>query len=241
MKAMILAAGFGTRLGELTAATPKPLINIQGHYLIEYPLALLKKAGIREVIINTHYLAGQIEQALGDGSKYDLRITYSREDKILGTGGGVKKAETYIGGETFILINSDVICNIDLNDVLSSHRSHKSDATMVLYDDPSLPNFDEIKLTRAGRILSINDSPPLSGSRRTIHRVFTGIHFLEPVIFEYLHERFSSIITDFYQPAIADQRKILGYDFKGYWVDVGTRTNLETAIENPRLKRFFKE
>ena len=111
MKAMILAAGLGTRRGELTATIPKPLIKIQQHYLIEFPLTLLKKAGIREVIINTHYLAGQMEQTLGDGSKYGLHIIYSREETILGTGGGVKKAEELIGSEAFVLINADILCD----------------------------------------------------------------------------------------------------------------------------------
>ena len=88
---MILAAGFGSRLRPLTDRAPKPLLLVGGHPLIAYPLALLREAGIREVLINLHHLGGQVREALGDGSAWGVSITYSEEDPILDTGGAIKK------------------------------------------------------------------------------------------------------------------------------------------------------
>ena len=89
MRAMILAAGFGTRLRPLTDRVPKPLIDVGGHPMITYPLAILREAGVREVLINLHHLGGQIREALSDGARYGLAIHYSEEDPILDTGGAI--------------------------------------------------------------------------------------------------------------------------------------------------------
>ena len=101
MKAMILAAGRGTRLQPLTDSTPKPLLPIGGKPMIEWSLLLLRQYGIREVLINLHYLGDQIDEAIGDGSRLDLRVSYSREATILGTGGGIKQAEPFFPESDF--------------------------------------------------------------------------------------------------------------------------------------------
>src|SRR5262245_7059025 len=109
MKAMILAAGLGTRLRPLTHSTPKALLLVNGRPLIYYSLKLLEKHGIREAVINLHYLGDLIQKELGDGSKFGLRIHYSWEPQILGTGGGIKKASTFLEQESFLVVNSDVL------------------------------------------------------------------------------------------------------------------------------------
>ncbi len=225
---MILAAGFGSRLQDLTKDSPKPLLQIHGHYLIEYPLKILRDFGCKEVIINTHYHAEKMHKALGRGERYGLSITYSFEPAILGTGGGIKKAEKFLGDETFVVINSDIVCAIDLESVLRFHRKNKADATMVVREDSAAPNHDEIKLTDDFRINSIHNLPP-GGFPARFSRMFAGIHIIEPVVFGYLQERFSSIITDFYQPAIAHDRNIFGFDFKGYWKDIGNKEVFESV------------
>ncbi len=114
MRAMILAAGFGTRLRPLTNTVPKALVPVAGRPLIEYGLFWLKAQGVEEVVINLHHLGDKIRDTLGDGRMYGLRIVYSPEEPILDTGGGIKKAQPWLDGETFLVLNCDTILDLDL-------------------------------------------------------------------------------------------------------------------------------
>src|SRR5437899_11180286 len=105
MKALVLAAGYGERLRPITATIPKPLVEIGGRPLIHYPLLLLRSAGIREVAVNVHHLAGKIETALGRGDALGLEITYSPEPLLLGTGGPLVALPGYFGAEPFVILN----------------------------------------------------------------------------------------------------------------------------------------
>ncbi|NUM80269.1 nucleotidyltransferase family protein [bacterium] len=225
MKAMVLAAGYGTRLQEMTVALPKPLIEVHGRPLIYYPLSVLKRAGIRDVVINVHHHAEKIKKILGNGQLFDLNIQYSDEPAILGTGGGIKHAEALLGDETFVVINGDIVCDINLNDTIRRHFERNADATVVVRNDPQVLNFDEIKLNGDFDVVSVNNIPLPPESY--IPRMFTGIHILNPVVFQYLKNEFSSVIATFYQPALLDHCHITAYDFKGFWCDVGTKQNLE--------------
>ncbi|TMA57495.1 MAG: hypothetical protein E6J80_06270, partial [Deltaproteobacteria bacterium] len=120
MRAMILAAGRGTRLRPLTNTVPKALVPVAGRPLIEYGLLFLKAQGIEEVVINLHHLGEEISAALGDGSLYGLRLTYSPEDPILDTGGGIKKVQAFLDGGTFIVLNCDTILDLDLGALLAA-------------------------------------------------------------------------------------------------------------------------
>jgi len=224
MKAMVLAAGFGTRLKELTQNTPKPLLKVHDRPLIGYALHMLRMAGISEVVINLHHLGGLIKDELGEGRKFGLKISYSEEPEILGTGGGLKKAESLIGDSRFILVNSDIICDIDLQQVIQFHEAQRCLATMVVREDRRAVNFDEIKLDSEFNVLSINDLP--QKHLHAIPRMFTGIHLMEPEVFGFLQPTFSSIISGFYQRAIESGRRVKGYDFSGFWCDAGTPESL---------------
>ncbi len=136
MKAMILAAGLGTRLRPLTNTIPKPLLPIAGTPLIVWNLLLLKQHGFRDVVINLHHLGPMIEQALGNGSRYGLRIIYSREPAILGTGGGIKRAEPHFSGESVLVLNGDTLVELDLGALCAFHQQRDAVATLVLRKDP---------------------------------------------------------------------------------------------------------
>jgi NDP-sugar pyrophosphorylase family protein len=219
MKAMILAAGFGTRLKSLTKNLPKPLMPVKGVPAIYHVLETVRRSGISEVIINLHYLGEKIESELGSGGRFGMKISYSREPSILGTGGGIKRAQRLLGIKPFLVINSDILCNINLTRVIRYHRRKKGIATMVVRRDPVVQRNGEISLGRENRVQSILGRPPLNPRRK---RMFCGIHVLEPGIFDYLKPRFSSIIRDFYIPALEQGHKIWGYDYRGYWADFGT-------------------
>ena len=129
MKAMILAAGLGTRLRPLTNTIPKPLLPIAGTPLIVWNLLLLKRHGFHDVIINLHHLGPMIEQAVGNGSKYGLRIYYSHEPVILGTGGAIKQAEPNFSGEPVLVLNGDTLFELDLDALYAFHlRSQAAEA-----------------------------------------------------------------------------------------------------------------
>ena len=156
MKAMILAAGLGNRLRPLTNTIPKPLLPIAGTPLIVWNLLLLKRHGFRDVVINLHHLGPMIEQAVGDGSRYGLRIIYSREPAILGTGGGLKRAEPHFSGESVLVLNGDTLVELDLGALCAFHQQRDAVATLVLRKDPEAARWGLVEMDSDNRIVRIN-------------------------------------------------------------------------------------
>src|SRR5262249_25607088 len=122
MKALVLAAGLGERVRPLTEKIPKPMLELGGRPLIHYALAMLRHAGITQVAINVHHLAGVIQRGLRDGKSLGLDITYSPEPTLTGTGGPLNALRGYFGNETFVLANSDTLLDLDLRAMLKFHR-----------------------------------------------------------------------------------------------------------------------
>jgi NDP-sugar pyrophosphorylase family protein len=231
MKAMILAAGLGTRLRPLTETTPKPLLPVGGTPLIVWNLLLLRAGGIREVIINLHYLGSMIEAALGDGSRWDMQIAYSYEPELLGTGGGLKKAEEFFEGESFLVMNGDTLINVDLPALQEFHRSQAGVATLVLRDDPHAEQWGAVESDAQDRILRINgrglDTFALSTVAHT--RMFAGVHILHPSLLDGAPTGTPFSIIDSYTNALAGGSRMLGFVYAGYWSDVGTVERYEQA------------
>ena len=142
MKAFLLAAGFGSRLRPLTDDTPKPLLKVKGRSLIEWNLLKLKDAGFEEIIINTHHLGEKIETELGDGKKYDLKIKYSRESKILGTGGAILNAADLIGADNFLLISGDLWTNYPFRRLIELNQSSLAHMVLVRNKTKVKGDFD---------------------------------------------------------------------------------------------------
>jgi NDP-sugar pyrophosphorylase family protein len=130
---MVLAAGFGTRLRPLTLTTPKPLLPVADKPFLDHLLALLHAGGIREVVINLHHLGHLIEQHVGDGARFGLRVRYSREETILDTAGGIKHAEALLAGEPFVVVNGDSVLEVSLADIAEFHRASAA------HRDPGAP------------------------------------------------------------------------------------------------------
>ncbi len=225
MKAMILAAGLGTRLRPLTNHTPKPLLPVGGIPLIEWNVLLLRRAGIRDVIINLHHLGNMIETTLGDGSRWDMCLTYSHEPQILGTGGALKAAEWFFEGQPFLVMNGDTLVNVDVNALINFHTKQGGDATLVLRDDPHAERWGLVECAEANRILRINGrgvAPDREQSRSPIGRMFAGVHVLNPHLMyqETPGDNFS--IIDTYTRALTCGSPIFGFVHAGYWSDIGT-------------------
>jgi len=152
MKALVLSAGYGERLRPLTDRTPKPILAVGGRPLIHYPLRMLRAAGITEVAINVHHLAAQIEHVLGDGAALGLRITYSPEPVLAGTGGPLAALRGYFGDEPFVLLNCDTILDLDLADLIAFHRARGGLATFVLRGGGDPDAYSRIEGDATGRI-----------------------------------------------------------------------------------------
>ncbi len=221
MNAMILAAGLGTRLRPLTEQTPKPLLPVGGQPLIVWALALLRRHGVREVVVNLHHLGEQIEQALGDGSAWGLRITYSREPVILGTGGGLKQAEPLFGGDDFLVVNGDTIMDVDLTALIARHRAEQAVATMVLRDDPDTARWGPVTLDVHDRVMTINGRGRL-GTDPTRTTMFAGAHIVSSRLLRDVPPRRDSSIIDAYVAVLAAGGRVAGFRMGGYWSDVGT-------------------
>ena len=187
MKAMVLAAGQGTRLRPITDDKPKALVPVAGRPMIEYALLLLRHYGIREIMINLHHLGEQVEKHLGDGKKLDLEISYSEELELLDTGGGLLKAKPFLHGETFIVINTDALIDLNLAAAIDFHKANNAAVTLVLRPDAVADQYGSMDIDTLGRICRFLDTrasvEPAGPTRKVM---FTGVQILEPKIFRYM-------------------------------------------------------
>src|SRR5262245_7419732 len=151
MKAMILAAGFGTRLWPLTAGRTKPALPFLNRPLIAYTIEYLKRHGVEDLIINLHHEPDSVRTQIGDGSDYGVRIDYSVEEpEILGTSGALDRVRNQLDKETFVVINGKIITDIDLGAAIAAHRDRNALATLVLLPNHNRERFSEVKVTGDG-------------------------------------------------------------------------------------------
>jgi NDP-sugar pyrophosphorylase family protein len=231
MRAMILAAGLGSRLLPLTQSIPKALVPVAGRPLIEYGLLFLRAQGVEEVIINLHHRGEQIREALGDGKVSGLRISYSQEDLLLDTGGGIKKAQAFLGGETFVVLNGDTIIDLDLEALLAAHRRNRAIATLVLRPDPEAARYGILETDASGRIRRFLGQPahvsePLSPF------MFTGLQVLEPRIFDFMPEhRPFSTTRETYPELLRAGEPLYGFIHTGPWMVVDDAEGMARATQ----------
>ncbi len=243
MKAMILAAGLGTRLRPLTDKRPKALVEIAGRTLLEITLSRLRASGIREVIINVHHFADMILEYLETNEYFGMRIEVSREEVLLDTGGGLKKAAYFFlddsnrREEPFILHNVDVISTIDLERMVRFHTENRALATLAVQHRETSRDllFDEqLQLCdrRADRKTeSVRSSPQVQAL------AFSGIHVISPRLFALMiEEGCFSIITSYLRLA-AQGEKILAFPAdEYYWRDLGTPDHVVQATQDLKQK-----
>jgi NDP-sugar pyrophosphorylase family protein len=234
---MILAAGLGTRLRPLTDRLPKPLLPIAGVPLIVWNLLLLRRHGITEVIINLHHLGHLVEQELSDGSRLGMRLAYSHESVILGTGGGIKQAESFLQEGPFLVINGDTLLELDLDRLAEFHRERGGLATMVLRKDPDADRWGAVEVDRRQQVLRINGrGKPKDG--QADKRMFAGVHVIHPRLLRTVPASRESSIIEAYVSAIAGGESVFGFDMEGYWSDIGTLERYEQAQKDVEAGRL---
>ncbi len=233
MKAMILAAGIGSRLRPLTDTTPKCLASAGGRSMLEHTILRLKAAGVTEVVINLHHFPEKVRKFVADHQSFGIKVDFSEERELLDTGGGLKRAAKFLrGDQPFILHNSDVYTDFALIEMVKFHKSKNSLATLLVLDrssDRTLLFSDKMEL--------VGHENKKSGVKKLVQNVakekdfsFCGIHIISPRIFDRMNsqgEKFS--IIDTYLKASKSGEKILGYELsQGFWIDIGTAEKLST-------------
>ncbi|MBI5480793.1 MAG: NDP-sugar synthase [Deltaproteobacteria bacterium] len=213
MRAMILAAGYGTRLGTLSDERPKVLLPVCDQPLIRFALALVRGAGIREVVINLHHQAELVEAEMGDGASAGVRVAWSREPRLLGTGGGVKQAAPLLGDETFVVVNGKVVIDLDLAAVVAAHRQAGALATMVVRPDPDAARWGAIAVDEGGRVRDLLGAGGY---------MFTGVHVVEPELLARIPDGEQCIIRTAYQGALRDHAPLHAFVQAGYFAEHST-------------------
>lgn len=226
MQVMLLAAGKGVRLGTLGELLPKPLVPICGHPAITFGLELCRHAGLDDVIVNLHHHADKLRDALGDGRAFGVRIRYSVEDELLGTGGGLARARPMFAPGPVLVMNGKVVADVDLAAVVAAHRAAPSGAvaTMVLRDEPRREAWSPVGVDATGCVVSLRgqrtDRTPVGP---IFERVFTGIHVIEPELLDRLPASgVSDVIGDAYIPALLDGRRVHSLNAPGFFADPST-------------------
>ena len=240
MKAMILAAGLGTRLRPLTDDRPKALVEVAGHTLLEITLRRLQKFGIREAIVNVHHFTDMVVDYLKSNDNFGMRIEISREDVLLDTGGGLKKAAWFFledghADEPFLLHNVDVLSTIDLRGITEFHKQNRALATLAVQERETSRYllFDEQNQLcgrRAGR-----DREPeiVRPSKETQALAFSGVHIISPRLLRMMSEDGVFSIIRSYLRLAGQGEKILAFRAdEFYWRDLGRPENVAAAAHD---------
>jgi NDP-sugar pyrophosphorylase family protein len=236
MKAMILAAGLGTRLRPLTDNRPKALVEVAGQTLLEIALRRLASFGIREVIVNVHHFADMVVEYLKKHGDFGMRIEISREELLLDTGGGLKKAAWFFEEtpDPFILHNVDVLSTIDLNRMLEFHQKNRALVTLAVQDRKTsryllFDEYNQLRGRRAG-----NQPSDLVNSGADIQAfAFSGIHVISPRLLGMLSEQGAFSILDSYLRLAGREEKIAAFRAdEYYWRDLGKPENVAQATQD---------
>ena len=215
MKAMILAAGEGTRLKPLTEICPKALVPVANKPVLERLITFLISHGVEEIIVNAHHHYQKVIDYLKGGNEFGAPVEVRVEKKILGTGGGIKNTRSFWDQDPFIVINGDILTDIDLQKVYDYHLKRDNLLTLVLHD---FPVHNKIMVDDDMNILAIERGKNVSGPL-----AFTGIQVMNPEVLDLMPENRNYSILRCYKKLIHEARPIRGYRATGHsWIDIGT-------------------
>ncbi len=238
MKALILAAGFGTRLLPFTNHTPKPLFPISGQPLLDKTILDLMKADCTGIVINTHHLHLQIEEFIRK-QNYGISVTTRYEPEILGTGGAIKNTSDFWDEQPFMVINSDILTDIDLKDVYEYHLGHTHPATLVLHD---FQIFNNVSVTGEGFITGFDKSDIVPDSKANTKLAFTGIQVIDSDLPTLIPDNCFYSVIDLYRNLISANRKVKALIITDhFWRDIGTPEAYNDAVFEKAAPEAFKK
>ena len=236
MKAILLIGGLGTRLHPLTLTTPKPLLPIQDRPFLVYQLDFLQRQGFREIVLCTAYRAEDFRQAIGDGTRFGVKVSYVHEECALGTGGAIKNAEPHVDGPVLIC-NGDILMNLNLRELADFHKRRKAAATIALtkVDNPSA--FGVVETDLDGRVQRFVEKP--KPGETASHTINAGAYIFEKKIFSMIPPGTVYSVERQVFPALLDEHQPLyGKELAGYWLDVGTLEKYEQAQRDVASGRY---
>lgn len=222
MKAVILAGGKGTRLRPYTTAFPKPLMPVGDKPILEIIVRQLESHGINEIIMAVGHLAELIMTFFGDGSKFGVRIKYSREDEPLGTAGPLSLIKDELT-ETFLVMNGDILTTLNYSDLIEYHKRSGAIATIALNKRDVYIDFGVVELDEDSNITDYIEKPTLH------YLVSMGIYVFEPEVLKYIPNNKKFDFPDLVKKLISAGEKVKGYIYDGYWLDIGRPEDYEKA------------
>ncbi|MEW6607760.1 MAG: nucleotidyltransferase family protein [bacterium] len=230
MKAIILAAGKSTRLKPVVHSVPKPMVQINGKPILEHIILLLKHYGLVEIYINLHHLPHIIKDYFGDGHHLEVNIVYNFEPEILGTAGGVKGFERYIGSSDFMVIYGDNYFDYDLNKIINYHYKKKGLGTIVFYEKEDVRLSGVAVLNKKKRIIRFIEKP--KPTEVCSHLVNTGIYVFNHEIFDYIPPNsFLDFGKNIFPELIKKNKPIYGIVMEGRLIAVDTPYLYQSAIK----------
>ncbi len=223
MKGMILAAGLGTRLLPLTKFRAKAAVPFQNRPLIHYVWELLAGAGLQEIMINSHHLPHSIEDAVQDmstGGQETPPILFSHETEMLGTAGAIGKVRDFLAGDTFVVCSGKIYFEQELDQAIGFHQETESLVTLVLVPYSDEYSYNPVLLDEHNNITGFG--PITNGTPLDQHHVFTGVHILDPKIFDFIPEGPSDTVQDIYPRLIEEGYRVQGFVSRAYWCECST-------------------
>ena len=215
---MVLAAGHGLRMRPLTLLRAKPVLPVLNRPLLDWTMDGLARAGVGDVVVNLHHLKETVTGVLGRGRRFGLRIRYSEEPVLLGTGGGPRAVREAFGQEPLLIVNGDVLFHDDLRLLAAAHRRSGAQATLALRRNPVPYAYSTVVSDRSGRILSIAGRPREASGTVTM---FASVHVLDPALLDRLPDGPSDSVRDLYVPLLGEGAHLQGVRFRGAWYDFG--------------------
>jgi len=220
-KVMVLAAGLGTRLMPLTGDISKPMVPIVNRPVMEHIIRLLARTGFEDVIVNLHYLPEAIVEHFGSGEKWGLNISYSREERLLGTAGGVKKCEYFFGGETFVVVSGDALTDVNILEMLEFHRKRNALATIMATEVKETSRYGVILADENGAVKGFQEKPPDAEALSNIAN--SGIYVFEPEILEMIPPTQPyDFGSELFPRLVREAQPLYAWRHSYYWNDVGS-------------------
>ena len=234
---MILAGGLGMRLRSAFSAGPKSLAPVRGRPFLDYLLCWLRAEGVQEAVLCVGYKRSLIERYVGGGSRWGLRVRYSRERELLGTGGAMKKAERMVSGEQVFVVNGDTLLEVSLSEMLHFHRQNRALATVAVTRANNEGRYGALRLDRRGRVTEFAEKTGRSKSDVAENRqacINGGVYLIEK---ELLSELSPDVVLSFEKQVVRkliSRKRLFGFRTSGYFVDIGVPDDFERAqIELP--------
>lgn len=221
MKAVIMAGGEGTRLRPVSSNRPKPMVRLFDKPVLEHIIELLKKNGINESCLTLRYMPQIVTDHFGDGSRFGITLDSRVEETPLGTAGGVKACEDFIGDEPFLVISGDAVCDFDLKKCIDFHNEKNAEVTIVLYAHPSPLEYGLVMAAPDGRVERFIEKPPWD--KVFTNLINTGIYIISAKVLKDIPENKTfDFAKDLFPALLAQNRGIYAYEATGYWCDIGS-------------------